>query len=69
MIQAMYDCVISCDEIFQVTVPSENGSDLQLVCRVGGLEEDLDGTAEVDEEHDIDMPDCHRGRISAETVS
>lgn len=64
----MFDCVISCDEIFQVTVPSEEGSELlQLVCRVSGLEEEEDKDEELDEEHDIDMPDCHRGRITAET--
>jgi len=66
----MYDCVISCDEIFQVTVPSINGHSSQLVCRVSELEEDAEGNdeEEVDEEHDIDMPDCHRGRITAETA-
>jgi hypothetical protein len=65
----MYDCVISRDEVFQVTVTSESGTDLQLVCRVGDLEEDVDDAEDaVDEEHDIDMPDCYRGRITAETV-
>ena len=37
---------------------------------MGDLEEDTeDETVEADEEHDIVMPDCYRGRITAETVS
>ena len=65
----MFDCIISCDEIFLVTVPTVDGGEIQLVCRTGEVEEDIDLEQEVDEDHDIDMPDCYRGRITAETVS
>lgn len=65
--KSMFDCVISTDEIFQVTTRTESGDQLKLVCRVGELEEDVDAMECVDEENDIDMPDCYRGRITADT--
>lgn len=68
----MFDCVVSRDEVFVVTVCPEDSSrkPIQLVCRVGDLDEDVEENEDrdFDEENDIDIPDCYRGRITAETV-